>query len=179
MEQLSNNDLLDKMAVEKHQILNEAQKSDFSGGLLRTGVGAAGGMILGTTTVLTGALVGIVNAAKTLLTKNPELIEKIERTVDKLERSPHLSKQAEQELVKIGEEVLEHTGGISKHMIKHPKGWVAGFTAAGAGMGLLWQSRVKSKKVHDAQKEVSDVEQLQKSWISRTHESGQSSSQER
>ena len=131
-------------------------------------VGAAGGLVVGAGTVLTG----ITSSVTRILNKEPQLAEKIENTVKGMEHYIHLEHEfprVEKELNHLGEEILAKTGPVSRSMMKHPISWVGGFAVAGAGLGLLWQSRVQKQRVDAAQHEIDQLKTVNKQWSEKVH----------
>lgn len=127
-----------------------------------------------------GGVIGLINVSKNIVKHDPAMLKKLEETGEKLERitySPHFEREfakMEKELVQTGEELIARTGPISQSMLKHPKSWVAGFAVAGAGLGVMWQSRVQQHKTEEAQQEINALKTVKGQWSEHVQQGAES-----
>jgi len=164
--------LTGSMLEEKQRELKAAKRPDMSGGILRSGAGAIAGFTTGVSAVIAGAISHGFYALMRVMEKNPDLIERANKISEQAQHSP--SKGLADELKGVLKELGGHVDkaliteqSLGKTIVKNSGSWVLGLTAAGAGLGVLWQMKVRNQKVVAAEKDVAQLQKIKDSWQER------------
>lgn len=75
-------------------------------------------------------------------------------------------------VTKMLDETAERIGGIGRSFMKNANGWKIGMTAVSVGAVLGWELWRQMERKAESKKEIADLNDLKKSWVERTAESG-------